>query len=239
MKKLVFSLVAVMAFSWAMRAQECTPYFPAEEGKELVYQFYDAKDKPTLKAHYRVVDVKDTPDGLKITIENWYESTAEKEKKKKKEEEMLPDTLFFDYYCKGGRFYIDMTSALSKILGMYQEADLDIQSNDLVLPSDLKVGQTLPDAGVTVVVRGDGGIKLVTITSNALHRRVAEKEKVTTPAGTFDCYKITYDVEGKVGFVKTHAKGATWYAKGVGTVRSESYDKKGKLQSYQVLEEIR
>jgi hypothetical protein len=63
-------------------------------------------------------------------------------------------------------------------------------------------------------------------------------EDVTTPAGTFNCVKISYDIETKT-FMTMRASGIEWYAKDVGVVRSESYNGKGKLTGYSVLNDIK
>jgi hypothetical protein len=57
---------------------------------------------------------------------------------------------------------------------------------------------------------------------------------MTTPAGTFSCYKMSSTIETKTMFTMV-AKSTDWVAKKVGTVRSETYDKTGKLISYMVL----
>jgi hypothetical protein len=131
-----------------------------------------------------------------------------------------------------------MKSSLFGVLSKYEGMDMEVSSHDLALPAKMNVGDVLPDGEVTVVIKNNG-IKMVTITSAVHNRKVEAKEKVTTPAGTFDCIKVTYDTDGKVGFVKTHAKGAVWYAKKIGTVKSESYNKKGKLEGSTELVEIR
>jgi hypothetical protein len=61
-------------------------------------------------------------------------------------------------------------------------------------------------------------------------------ETIETPAGKFECYKITYltDMEGMLGKVRTF-KTLVWYAKGPGMVRNESYDDKGKMKGSTVL----
>jgi hypothetical protein len=59
-------------------------------------------------------------------------------------------------------------------------------------------------------------------------------ENMTTPAGTFKCYKIASTIETKSMIsITTHT--VEWMAKDVGVVRSENYNKKGKLTSYMVL----
>jgi hypothetical protein len=67
---------------------------------------------------------------------------------------------------------------------------------------------------------------------NIVNRVVTGQESIKTPAGTFDCYKIEYDVETTMMNMKTAGKVRQWIAKGVGTVRSENADAKGALTGY-------
>ena len=60
------------------------------------------------------------------------------------------------------------------------------------------------------------------------NRKVEAVENITTPAGTFECYKITYDVATKM-MINVKMKATEWYAKNVGMVKSESYTSDGKL----------
>ena len=60
----------------------------------------------------------------------------------------------------------------------------------------------------------------------------------TTAAGTFDCHKVTYDFDVKFGFVKAKGSGVEWYDKDKVLVKSESYNKKGKLTGYTELTKI-
>jgi hypothetical protein len=39
--------------------------------------------------------------------------------------------------------------------------------------------------------------------------------------------------------IKVKAKSAEWYAKGIGVVKNESYDKEGKIQSHTELVELK
>ena len=229
MKKSLFVFLMGLVFLFpSLKAQDCVSYFPMQKGKVLKYQYYDAKHKPSSTMYYNVKDVEQTNDGEKITLEQWFETP----------EGDVVDTFLLNFYCKGGEFYIDMKSSLFGVLSKYEGMDMEVSSHDLALPAKMNVGDVLPDGEVTVVIKNNG-IKMVTITSAVHNRKVEAKEKVTTPAGTFDCVKVTFDTDGKVGFVKTHAKGAVWYAKKIGTVKSESYNKKGKLEGSTELVEIR
>ena len=56
-------------------------------------------------------------------------------------------------------------------------------------------------------------------------RKVQGKESVTTPGGTWDCFKITYHskVVVKIGIgIPVNADVTEWYAPGFGVVKTES-----------------
>jgi hypothetical protein len=77
----------------------------------------------------------------------------------------------------------------------------------------------------------------MTMVVKVYDRKVEAVEDVTTPAGTFSCYKLSYTVESKTMFTII-AKSTDWIAKRVGVVRSESFDKNGKLTGYMVLKSM-
>jgi hypothetical protein len=68
-------------------------------------------------------------------------------------------------------------------------------------------------------------------TTDITNRKVLAIEEITGAAGTFECFKISQDIESKVGFVKVFMSSVFWYAEKIGLIRSEAYNKKGKLQS--------
>ena len=57
------------------------------------------------------------------------------------------------------------------------------------------------------------------------------EEQVHTRAGKFDCIKISYLMRTKIVLKSKTLRVTEWYAKGVGLVKSEAYDTKGKLDS--------
>ncbi|MCF6348980.1 MAG: DUF3108 domain-containing protein [Flavobacteriaceae bacterium] len=67
-----------------------------------------------------------------------------------------------------------------------------------------------------------------------LNGKVEKREEITIPAGTFDCYVISFETEFKMG-IKRKGKTRQWLAKGVGIVKTEDYNKKGKVISKSVL----
>lgn len=65
------------------------------------------------------------------------------------------------------------------------------------------------------------------------NRKVVGNETVTSPAGSWDCFKITYDADFStkvMGMSMPMRMQATeWFAPGFGVVKTESYGKNGKL----------
>lgn len=93
----------------------------------------------------------------------------------------------------------------------------------VLIPSEMKVGQTLESSTMQdVIAAAVGKVKPI---ANYTNVKVVGKEKVTTPAGTFDCVKITGDFyqEGKwVTMHRVKYKFNWWFAKGLGLVKSEA-----------------
>jgi hypothetical protein len=98
----------------------------------------------------------------------------------------------------------------------------------LELPSNLSVGQHLPDGNMTMRVFVSGN-PMFTMTVSVTNRMVELVEDVTTPLGTFACTKITYDVTSKMLF-NINGKGAEWLSAEQGLIKTESYNDSGKLQ---------
>ncbi|MFO7721661.1 MAG: hypothetical protein R6V49_00405 [Bacteroidales bacterium] len=141
----------------------------------------------------------------------------------------------FTARCQNGVYSVSMDQFFDEnLLAPYEGMEIAIESENLELPVKPVAGQKLKDGYVLVKVMSNG-IVIMTINVNVTNRQVVAIEDLTTPAGTFSSAKITYDVESKFGFIKSKSQGAEWYARNVGLVKSETYDKKGKLESYTLI----
>ena len=135
------------------------------------------------------------------------------------------------FSCDGNSLVMDLSAFIQKKEGM------KITSDGLAFPVRPSIGSTLPDAGYTLVVEYGG--KQMKMVSTITDRKVESKEELTTPAGTFDVYKITSRID-----VKTEMPGLTpamqqemeaakakmgknsmifWYDPAVTVIRSEIY----------------
>ena len=66
-------------------------------------------------------------------------------------------------------------------------------------------------------------------------RKVEKVETITVPAGSFECYVIYSNSYSKMMMVNQNFPSRSWLAKGVGMVKTESYNKKGKVINTMVL----
>ena len=114
---------------------------------------------------------------------------------------------------------------------------MSVMSEDMEFPANLQPGQALKDARVKLSVRES--LTKLSYSICISKRKVEAIEDITSPAGTFSCYKITSDIELKKEGKNLSAKSAEWYAKNVGIVRSESYNPNGKLTQYTLLTDFK
>lgn len=137
--------------------------------------------------------------------------------------------------CENGTFYFEMNNMMSG--QSYKEGEVDIKSDDSDMPANLAVGQTLKDGTITMTMKNTA-VQMMNMRITVKNRKVEAIETITTPAGTFECYKISYNVESKMMFTM-ESKGVEWIAKDVGMIKSESHDKNGKLTGSTVLTSLK
>jgi hypothetical protein len=141
------------------------------------------------------------------------------------------------YKCEDKIIYIDMRNFISEEqLQAFKNYEMKVESENLELPSSLSVGQSLKDGTVNVTAVGSG--IPIALNVKISDRKVAGKETITTPAGTYECYKVTSNIatQTQMGVkMNMNFSSIDWIAVKVGTVKSESYNKSGKLMGYTIL----
>ena len=229
MRKLTTLLLALLMLSGAyeLEAQDCEAYFPMNEGAVRVMETYDKKDKLEGKMTYEVKKITTEGEITYIHVNMLVED--------KKGKEVYQSGMVME--CEAGIFRVDMKSYM--MAGMFPEGsgmDVEVDSRNLEFPATLEVGMTLPDGYISTKVNS-GGMALMSTRVEVVNRKVEAMESITTPAGTFDCYKISQESRVKSVMSMT-TNSVEWISKHVGVVRSESYDKKGELESYSILTEF-
>jgi hypothetical protein len=211
-----------------LRAQDCQDYFPMKEGTTLRYAHYDQKDKLSGTSQMTFKEKKEIPGGMSVLFASSF--------KDEKEEVVYDSELEME--CRDGVLYFDADKLLDPAtMSAYESMEVEVTGENLETPLNAAPGTRLKDGGVTAVVSSEG-MKIVTLSVQITNRTIAGKETLTTPAGTFNCVKYTYDSFSQFGFVKVNGSGVDWLTHEYGTIRSESYDKKGNLAGYFVLESI-
>jgi len=210
-----------------LNAQDCEFYFPVEKGTKVEMTDYDKKGKVTGIGTSTVIEKLQIGAAQEVKVALEYKAT----------ESETPFKSDYSVKCENGEFYINMNNFLDKnAMSGYQNMDITIDADQMTLPSKLTAGQVLGNGRVTAKI-ASSGVNLMTMNTLITNRKVEGFESVTTPAGTFDCVKISYDIEAKVMF-KVNMSCKQWYAKNVGAVKTENYDKKGKLESSQMITKI-
>lgn len=115
-------------------------------------------------------------------------------------------------------------------MSLGQAAGIDFTGDIPSLPSRLAVGMEL-DGGKFELDLGLG----VTTDFEVMSNQVVDREELTNDAGTFKCYIVETVMETKILGRKTSTRTKTWYARGVGSVKMESYDQDDNLVSTQEL----
>ncbi|MCH9661402.1 MAG: hypothetical protein K0U54_10885 [Bacteroidetes bacterium] len=219
MKKQILLCAMAILLSFSGWGQTCSDFYPFNEGASFQITNYSKKGKVAAVSDFAVSNT--TGDTATIT-------TQLKDNKGK----VLSDGSF-DIKCSNNGIEMDVKSLLSpELFKQFKDFKTDISGTNIVIPNDLSVGQELPDADMHMAV-DMGGINM-NMDVSLTDRKVVATENVTTPAGSFDCFVITYTSNIKMGM---NRKGTAkqWFAKGVGMVKQEDYNKKGKVTSSSLL----
>lgn len=223
MKKFIF-LFTFIIFSCFVHAQICDGYYPSVVGQYWEVTNYNARDKVESVQKSTVISSEQVDGGLLVTIDVTSIDNNEKETTNHQ----------FTTFCKGGNFSVDMKAFMNPGTIQSEDVQLQIEAVNMDIPTKLEVGQKLPESWMKISMQMEGMPSFGAQTISIKNRVVEGFETITTPAGSFDCVKISYDTEMKSMF-SVNVKSVSWYSKGAGVVRTESYDSKGKPQGYSVL----
>lgn len=229
-KKMLIATLFVVV-SNRISAQDCNPYYPLNEGKVYELKSYDHKDKLQSSTTQQVLNIKSS--GSTTTAQINYSGADKKGK------ETVSGT--YDVKCSNGNFEVDMSSMLTSVdqLQNFNDMDMKVEGDFLDLPSNPTKGQKLKDGKITASV-SNMGMDLFKMTVVISERKVEDFVSITTPAGTFECVKISYISRAKIAFKIIETKVVEYYSKEVGLVKTENYKlKDNSLEGYTQLESIK
>lgn len=213
-------LMAVFAGCFALHAQDaCSVYYPMDQGTTFQITSYSKGDKAAAIINYVV---KESGNDWALLA---YDLLDPKGKSVATSE--------YEIRCENDGIAIDFKSlGAPGMMEQYEGMEVEVSGTNLYIPNNLSTGQELPDSNMLMTINMSP-IKMK-MTMDITNRKVSGSETVTTAAGTFDCVVLTYDYESKMG-IKVTGTAKQWLAKGVGMVKQEDYNKKGKRTSWSEL----
>lgn len=230
MKK--FYIIFLISFISYESVSQCNTYFNFKEGAEYEMTHYSVKDKVTGKSLSQILSVDDNGGVLTAHIKG----TAFD----KKGEEIT--SMNFEYICDNGVLKMDMNKFIPvDMFGSDTDIEFEMKGDYLELPKSLEIGQSLKDGMIEgkMTMEGNPAMANMALAVKIFNRKVEAKEDITTPAGSFSCYKISYEMESSTKVMginnKVNLKGIDYLSEGVGVIKTESYNKKGNLSSYSLL----
>lgn len=206
MKKLLIS-VALTVSAFSCFAQR--PYFCVKSGAVLEYTTYDANGKESGTSRTEIISASGSNGNYEISTKS--ESFVDGKS--------IMSPMEVTASVENGNVSVALAGGPS----------IDISGDVPFIPSRLAVGMELDCGTITVTTSG------VRVSTDILSNRVVGREEIDTPAGTFKCYIVEMEQEAKVIGIKTKGSQKTWYSRGIGTVKAETYDAKGKLVQAQLL----
>nr|MBA4167339.1 hypothetical protein [Chitinophagaceae bacterium] len=131
--------------------------------------------------------------------------------------------------CDGGVMKIDMKMNMppnpNGSPSPMAETDVKMDNVFIEYPANISVGDKLKDASMNMDMNNNSGMKQ-SVNMDVTDRKVEAKEKVTTTAGSWDCYRISFKSRMKIKTmgigVPVNIDGTEWFAPGFGIVKSES-----------------
>ena len=214
MKRLTIVIVALVASLMSLSGQNLDLFFSVTQGDSFTYTIYspDGEVEYKYSCTNKEVNGADLSDASVVYEYQFWEGDGK--------------PLFADEGKMDMKITLNSEGTTSYMYDMKKSMaiqDVVTMGDISSLPSELKVGQSVPDGKINIKVKSVGASFLIT------DRKVVAIEDVTTPAGTFKGYKMEEVQTNKVLVSTKSFRIVTWYAKNIGCVKQEVYDKKGKL----------
>ena len=196
-------------------AQDCSNYYYLQNNKTVEMSLYDKKGDITGKLVYSVADVKNS--------NNLTTATVQSQMFDKKGRTIAKGNSVMK--CNGGVMMIDMKMTMPTPQAE-QFSKATVKSDDFYIeyPANMSKGDQLKEGTLSMDMDNNGLQQSINMT--IFDRKVEDKEKITTPAGSWDCYKISYKTKMSIRImgvgVPVNMEGIEWYAPSFGVVKTSS-----------------
>ena len=242
MKKFISLVSLVMACGSLSSAfaQSCATMLLFKENSSITTTSYDANAKALSSSIHTVTKV--SKEGETIISKSKVENSVKKS----------ATTTEFTVRCEKDKLKVDMSSMIpvQSVPGM-ENIQVTVSGDAMEIPTVITVGQSLPD-GFASVEMTNAGTRMGNMRYAVKNRKVEAKETITTPAGSFVCYKISSEFNsttmmqmpgmpgGAMPAMVMNGKIIQWFSFELGAdVKTENYGTDGKLTGYMLITEVK
>ena len=221
----LLTTLTLLIFSTIVFSQDCSNYYYLQNNKTIEITITNSKGKESGKMIYSISDSKKNGSSASATINSEFISA--------KGETITKGTS--NVKCANGVMQMDMKVFIPPAQ-LEQMKSGSASANDVYLeyPATMNIGDQLKDGLLNMDYESAGGMKS-SINVAITERKVEAKESVTTPAGTWECYKITANnkITSKIANIDIPIKLSVteWFAPGFGIVKTESRTGKTEITS--------
>lgn len=240
--KLIF-ILTFLTYSLNSVAQEKVFFVSDPENARWSYRETDGNGKPVATIFYSVESMKG--DAVNGSVRFKIEKVADANPA-----DTLKSLIFYRF--KDGEYMVDMNAFFEAdvLAGLVKDAvkeeptsaseseinaAIEEMKKNIKITGEMRGIPRYPKVGDLPDYEFQFKLSIVSMSANGTDRKITRTEKLQTPAGTFDCFVMEETVTTKVLMVKEVEKTISWYAYGIGVVKEETYDKKGKLTSTTLL----
>ena len=230
MKTKLVSLIFAFAVCSISAQEICESLTQLKEGAHVEYTDYGKKGKPQSKSSHTTTGISTDGDKVTATVKVDVQDLKNKNNVYSNE---------YGISCENGVISVDMMRFFDaeRLSAMGGNMEVQVDGNAINFPSNASAGDVLEDGHITVSMES-GGVAVMTMTMNIYNRNVVGEESLSTPAGTFDCIKMTYDFDSNMGIIKVRGSAEQWYTKDQMMVQSITKNKKGKEIGKSVLTKL-
>lgn len=204
------------------------PYFCTKAGSKLHYERYKAGTRKIVQTTDFEIDSLITDNGG--NRRGFYGVTMKKNGKKPLFGGRASLTTQVN---ANGDTHMDFgATVLSFLKNLFPRVRAEVVGTDALLPADINPGDVLPDANCKI------SLGLLSVTVDVTERKVLRKERISTPAGDFDCIVVRERKKEDAPLHHLDNYLDNWYVPNMGYVRHDVYDEKMVLEQTEVLVKI-
>lgn len=203
----------------AVGQASCDAITEWQPGSTWVYQWFSADKKPAYTTQHRVLDQTSTPDrrDVQLLVVDAYQDTVHQSS--------------YQVRCDSTGVYQDLLAKLTPdMLRTLSGVSLRSTGKGWQLPIGMQPGDSIPQAfdhiegfaQTSKILEFDLAIGPV---------RILAQEDLATPAGGFPCVALAYEL-WITHVVRKQFRMRDWYAPGIGIIRREVFDRRGKFFGY-------